>query len=110
MVGRRKKTLQVNTFILSHQAKEDLASIWQYTYLRWSEDQADKYIDTLFSYFKLLSEQPQIGKNINYENLDLARFLAESHLVFYRKSMNTIEIVRVLHKNTNYIQQLKLSY
>ena len=100
----------MNTFILSHQAKEDLASIWQYTYLRWSEDQADKYIDTLFSYFKLLGEQPQIGKTLNYNSIELFRFLAESHLVFYRKEIKTIEIVRVIHKNTNYIQELKLSY
>jgi toxin ParE1/3/4 len=94
-------------FILSYQAKEDLASVWQYTYGQWSEEQADKYIAILFSYFRPLDQQPQIGKKTTYGDLHLSHFLAESHLVFYRLGTENIERVRVLHKSTNYIQLLK---
>jgi toxin ParE1/3/4 len=96
-------------FILSYQAKEDLASIWQFTYQRWSEVQADRYIETLFSYLRLLESQPQIGKKVNYGTLHLQQFLAESHLVFYRRGTLHIEIVRVLHKNTNFIKLLEVA-
>lgn len=99
----------MRSYILSNQAKRDLASIWGYTYKTWSEHQADKYIDTLFSYFKLLLEQPQIGKSLHSSKHYLSQFLAESHLVFYRTRIDGIEIVRVLHKSTDYLSHIDLS-
>ena len=42
-------------------AQEDLEEIWLYTYRERGVDQADKYLNLLFSRFTWLSENPLIS-------------------------------------------------
>ena len=46
-------------------AQIDLEKIWLHTYEQWGQDQADTYLNSLFSRFEWLSKNPLVGKNRN---------------------------------------------
>ena len=49
--------------LISEKAKADLIDIWEYTYERWSLNQADKY------YYILIDSINLIAKNISKDRL-----------------------------------------
>ncbi len=50
--------------ILRQKAINDLNSIWDYTFEKWSENQADFYYNTIKIAFLEIVRNRQIGKNI----------------------------------------------
>ncbi|MCF6250426.1 MAG: type II toxin-antitoxin system RelE/ParE family toxin [Methylococcaceae bacterium] len=52
----------ITSYSLRALAQDDLEEIWLYTYQEWGVDQADKYLELLFSRFTWLAENPLIGK------------------------------------------------
>jgi toxin ParE1/3/4 len=48
---------------LTKKAVEDLENIWDYTFEKWSLEQADKYYSLLIYSCNLIGENPTIGKN-----------------------------------------------
>ena len=84
---------------LSKKAVEDLSAIWNYTYDKWSEKQADLYYKMLLDNCAKIAENPLLGKN--YEGI-LDQFYglrAGNHIIFYRKiEKNLVEITRILHE------------
>ena len=49
---------------LTNKAVDDLSDIWNYTFDKWSEIQADKYYKTLLDFCKELADHPGSGKNL----------------------------------------------
>jgi len=86
-------------YLLTNKAIEDLSDIWNYTYDKWSERQADFYYQMLIENCQEISDKPDIGKN--YEGILNLLFglRVGSHIIFYRKlNQNEIEITRILHQ------------
>ena len=84
---------------LSNKAVEDLDRIWNYTFDKWSEKQADKYYEMLLENCQEIANNPDLGKN--YEGIikELFGFKVNRHIIFYRKFYdNPIEIIRILHE------------
>ncbi|MCG8702053.1 MAG: type II toxin-antitoxin system RelE/ParE family toxin [Bacteroidales bacterium] len=84
---------------LTNKAVEDLTKIWDYTFDKWSEKQADKYYNMLLENCQEIANDPSIGKD--YEGIKdrLFGFKANRHIIFYRKSNDKpIEITRILHE------------
>ena len=52
---------------LTNKAVEDLTKIWDYTFDKWSEKQADKYYEMLLENFQEIADNPNAGKN--YEEI-----------------------------------------
>jgi toxin ParE1/3/4 len=50
---------------LRQEAIDDLNDIWNYTKTQWSENQAEKYYQTIKFSCKLIAENPNIGKSYN---------------------------------------------
>ena len=50
-------------YLLTNKTVEDLSQIWDYTYEVWSENQADKYYESLIETCQEISDNPSIGKN-----------------------------------------------
>ena len=48
--------------ILRQEAIDDLNNIWEYTFEKWSESQADKYYSMLKLSCKEIGKNPEIGK------------------------------------------------
>ncbi|MDE6022061.1 MAG: type II toxin-antitoxin system RelE/ParE family toxin, partial [Muribaculaceae bacterium] len=53
-------------YIITKKALEDLSLIWNYTYEKWSESQADDYYNLLIESFHIVAQKPEIiGKDYN---------------------------------------------
>ena len=68
---------------LTNKAIEDLSKIWDYTYEVWSENQADKYYNTIKSACKEIENNPKIGKVYSEISKDLYGFQSGKHIIFY---------------------------
>jgi toxin ParE1/3/4 len=85
--------------ILRQEAIDDLNDIWDYTFERWSEDQADKYYSMLKFACERIGVNPDIGKKYTGIKRGLLGFKSEKHIIFYQTiSEGEIEIIRILHE------------
>lgn len=83
---------------LTNKAVEDLAEIWNYTFDKWSEQQADKYYEMLISICEDIAINPSLGKHYEGITQNLLGIRANRHVIFYRIiEDNYIEITRFLH-------------
>lgn len=78
-------------------ARKDLLNIWQYSYNSWGAAQADKYLQGLEKAFKRLSSTPKLGRIIEEVMQGIRIHPHEHHLIIYKVSDTSIEVVRVLH-------------
>ncbi|MBU9518003.1 type II toxin-antitoxin system RelE/ParE family toxin [Burkholderia multivorans] len=89
--------VKARTVRLTPLAEADLEAIWAYTYERWSLDQAERYIGELSTAFERLARWESVGwpsrAGGNY-----SRYLVGSHVVFYRETTETLDVIRVLHQ------------
>ena len=92
---------------ISESAYDDLNDIWFYTFQKWSEKQASKYFEDLIAEIELISLNPEKGKKMPKIRIDFFYFRALSHYVFYKRSENGIEVVRVLHKMMDFSKHLE---
>lgn len=85
-------------YLLTNKAVDDLTNIWNYTAETWSENQADRYYNSLIDSFQEIAENPKIGKNYSIVETEIKGFNVNKHIVFYRLiSEDIIEITRILH-------------
>ena len=93
--------------VIAPAAQADLKTIYQFGLRQWGQAQSDSYLENLKNNFWSLTEQPLMG----VERPDLlpgARSLPiESHILFYRVTTDTVEIIRVLHGRQDPQQHLK---
>jgi toxin ParE1/3/4 len=86
-------------YILTNKAVDDLTQIWNYTFDKWSENQADIYYHMLLENCKELACNPNLGKDFSAIIQNLLGFKAGRHIIFYRIiADNEIEIIRILHE------------
>lgn len=84
---------------LTNEAVEDLSNIWDYTFDKWSESQADKYYNMLLDTCQDIAAHPEQGKNYDGIKSDLFGLKANRHIIFYRKKNDhPLEITRILHE------------
>ncbi len=85
--------------VLRQEAIDDLNSIWNYTFEKWSEKQADKYYDLLKKSCLEISKNPEIGKGYPEIHQNLFGLHSGKHIIFYQSiDKNQIEIIRILHQ------------
>lgn len=85
--------------ILRQEAIDDLNNIWDYTFEKWSEKQADKYYSKIKMSCRWIGEDPDIGKPYKGISKSLLGLKAEKHIIFYQEiSDDKIEIIRILHE------------
>ena len=54
-------------YFLTNKAVKDLNDIWEYTFDKWSENQADKYYQLILDNCQEVAESPILGKK--YEGI-----------------------------------------
>jgi len=85
-------------YYLTNKAVDDLATIWDYTYDEWSENQADKYYLLLLNSCQEIADNPSLGKKYDNVTEKLLGFKSNQHIIFYQIISNKeIEIIRILH-------------
>ena len=86
-------------FKLTNKAVDDLTRIWDFTFDKWSENQADKYYHILLEYCNEVAYNPELGKNYSGVAENLLGVKAGRHIIFFRKlEENEVEITRILHE------------
>ncbi len=84
---------------VSEKAQKDLINIWEYTFQKWSVEQADRYFNILVHGMNEICKNPDLGKSYEYIRKDYFGYNQKSHIIFYRIINNeTIEIIRILHQ------------
>lgn len=87
------------TYKLSRKSREDLHSIWLYTFENWSLEQADIYIRLIRTEIENLAERPARGREVVYASSKYRRSRVKSHFIYYREtSTSEIEVIRILHQ------------
>jgi len=85
--------------VLRQEAIDDLNNIWEYTSVRWSENQADTYYAMLKLACQSIGENPGLGKQYHQISPAVFGLIAGKHIVFYQmKDGDEIDIIRILHQ------------
>lgn len=83
--------------LLSPNARLDLIGVADYTTEQWGAAQAARYINQLESCLDRLGGHPLLGRRCDEIRPGLRRYEEGKHVIFYRRYMDDIGIVRILH-------------
>ncbi len=84
---------------LSNVAKEDLIRIHQYGVEKFGLAQADKYFDSLFEYFEIISQRPFSFESVDYLRKGYRRCVCGSESIYYKIANDGIvEIMAIIGK------------
>jgi toxin ParE1/3/4 len=96
----------MSRYTLSPRAEADLDEIWDFTVKRWGETQAEDYIRLLVGAIEAVAENPRRGRRCDDVRKGYHRYLAGSHIIFFRKIKGGIDVVRVLHGGMDFERHL----
>jgi toxin ParE1/3/4 len=96
-----------NKYRISQSAINDLGEIWIYTLNRWSKEQADRYYDLIIEEIEYIADNYMTGKSVEESRKNYRVTKAKSHLIFYRRNEDVVEIVRILHQRMDIKTRLK---
>ena len=85
-------------YVISKKAVSDLEEIWLYTFEKWSVAQEDRYYKLIFDEINFICKNSNSGKSMEHVRKGYRASKVKSHLIFYRVSNNTIEVIRILHE------------
>ena len=83
-------------------AEEDLIDIWMYSFEQWGIVQADQYIDRLDNSIKTIAANPDIGTACDSVRRGYRQLHVKKHYIFYRYTVDTVFIIRVLGSAMHY--------
>ena len=99
--------MKSSAYRISADAIRDLEEIWEYTFHKWSLEQADRYYSLIIDEIEFLSTHFFAGKSVGHIREGYRCALVKSHLIFYRISDDQkIEIIRVLHQSMDIDDEL----
>lgn len=94
--------------ILRQEAIDDLNDIWNYTFTKWSENQADKYYSSIKFACSQIGQNPELGRVYKEINENLFGLKTGKHIIFYHLILNDeIEIIRILHERMDMKNRLR---
>lgn len=80
-------------------AIQDLEEIWFYTFINWSQQQADRYHSLIIKEIEFIATKPNSGKILDHLRIGYRSTKVKSHFIFYKVYKVEIEIVRILHES-----------
>jgi toxin ParE1/3/4 len=96
----------MSRYILSPRARADLDEIWDFTVRTWGEQQAEDYIRLLVGAIETVAETPRRGRACDEIRKGYRKYLAGSHMIFFRRIKSGIDVVRILHGQMDFRQHL----
>jgi toxin ParE1/3/4 len=81
---------------LSNAAKDDLIRIYHFGVEKFGMTQADKYFDSFFKYFDIISQQPYAFESVDYIKKGYRRCACGSDSIYYKIENNTVEIMAIV--------------
>ena len=81
---------------LSNSAKEDLIRIHRYGVKKFGMAQADKYFDSFFEYFDIISQRPYSFESVDFIKSGYRRCVCGSDSIYYRVNNDLVEIMVII--------------
>jgi toxin ParE1/3/4 len=89
----------VAKFRFSRRAEADLLSIGKYTLRTWGKAQTARYLRELEVACQTLADNPALGRACDGIRPGLRRLEDGKHVIFYRRELTGILVVRILHQS-----------
>ena len=83
---------------LSNDAKDDLIRIHRYGTKKFGAQQADKYFETFFEYFDMISKSPYSFESVEYIKKGYRRCVCGSDSIYYKINKDTVDIMAIIGK------------
>lgn len=83
-------------FIISNTAKEDLIRIHHYGINKFGITQADKYFDSFFEYFEIISQRPYSFESVDFIKKGYRRCVCGSDSIYFKVNNGLIEIMTII--------------
>jgi len=83
-------------YILSESAKADLKNIYRFGYVRFGEQQAERYYDGLISCFDEIAKNPLQFQQVPEVGKGYHRCVYISESIYYRIVNNQLEIMAII--------------
>jgi toxin ParE1/3/4 len=84
---------------LSNEAKEDLIRIHHYRVEKFGMSQADKFFDTFFEYFEIITQRPFSFESVDYIKRGYRRCVFGSESIYYRLNNDIVEIMAIVGRH-----------
>jgi toxin ParE1/3/4 len=81
---------------LSNEAKNDLIRIHHYGVKKFGMTQADKYFESFFEYFKIISQRPFSFESFDYIKKDYRRCVCGIDSIYYKINNDVVEIMAIV--------------
>lgn len=85
-------------YTLTPRARRDLDSIAAYSIREWGREQAARYVRDLRAAIEMVAANPLRGRNREELRPGYFSMSRGSHIVFYRRMPDGIDVVRILHQ------------
>jgi len=83
---------------ISEKAIEDLDEIWEFTFINWSKDQADRYHKLIMNEIDFIAENKTSGKSMDHIKEGYRVTFVKSHMVYFKRNEGIVEVIRILHQ------------
>jgi toxin ParE1/3/4 len=90
--------MRIPKYRISEAAINDLDGIWEYTFVNWSKEQADRYHNLIMNEIEFIAENISSGKPMNHIKDDYLVSYMKSHMIFFKRKEGIVEIIRILHQ------------
>jgi toxin ParE1/3/4 len=81
---------------LSNLAKEDLIRIHHYGVNKFGLIQADKYFDSIFEYFDIITQRPFSFESVDFIKTGYRRCVCGSDSIYFKVNNNIVEIMAII--------------
>lgn len=87
-----------STYRVTPRAHQDLINIGRYTLKRWGREQRNVYLGAIEQRFKLIAENPYMGRHRPDVKEGYYCWPQGSHVIFYLIRENGIDIIGIPHQ------------
>ncbi|WP_298956553.1 type II toxin-antitoxin system RelE/ParE family toxin [uncultured Nonlabens sp.] len=81
---------------LSNEAKNDLIRIHHYGVEKFGMSQADKYFESFFKYFDIISQRPYSFESAGYIKKDYRRCVCGTDSIYFKVNEGIIDIMAIV--------------
>ncbi len=90
-----------------HKAKQYLISIWLYSFENFGIVQADKYLEEIATALNIIASNLEVDVYIDAIRKGYKKYQVNEQILFYKIKNSTIQVIRVLGNDMDYIHYLK---
>jgi toxin ParE1/3/4 len=88
-------------------AVKDLEGIWEYTFRKWTKDQADRYHSIIINEIEYVAYNKTVGKDMSHVKEDYLVTYVKSHMIFFKRQKGIAHVIRILHQKMDIESNLK---